>query len=141
MKDIKVFVDSDVVISSLLSKTGAAYLLINSNFPVTKYVSNLSITELKKVIAKLNIENKQLNNVVTLLNKVTINKDSVKKVPDYVHDKNDAHIVAGAIKAKVKFLITYNTKDYKINKLKTDHNIITITPGSFLQYLRGLNLD
>ena len=111
MKDIKVFVDSDVVISSLLSKTGAAYLLINSNFPVTKYVSNLSITELKKVIAKLNIENKQLNNVVTLLNKVTINKDSVKKVPDYVHDKNDAHIVAGAIKAKVKFLITYNTKD------------------------------
>ena len=143
MKNIRIFVDSDVVISSLLSKTGAAYLLVNSSFPTMKYISDLSIMELKKVATKLNIEEKFLDKTIGKLDIIPIKKsaeDIKKDFIRYVHDKDDAHIVAGAIKAEARFLITYNIKDYKTNKLKTDHNIITITPGSFLQYLRGLSL-
>lgn len=144
MKNIKTFLDSDVVISSLLSKTGAAYLLVNSNYPLTKYISTLSILELGKVITKLKITKTTLNETVNTLDIVELEKNA-KKVKEsylnYVRDKDDAHIVAGAVKAKTRFLITYNIKDYKTNKLKMDHKIVVITPGSFLQYLRGLKLN
>lgn len=139
MKNIKIFIDSDVVVSSLLSKTGAAYLLINSNYPITKYVSNLSILELETVIIKLNITKKTLNKAVSNLEVIKL-KESAKKIKEkysgYVNDKNDAHVIAGTVETKAKFLITYNTKDYRTNKLKTDHNAIVMPPGSFLQYLR-----
>ena len=53
-------------------------------------------------------------------------------------DPNDAHIIAGAVKAKAQFLLTYNLKDYKIDKIKKDFGIIVTTPAKFLQYLRSL---
>ncbi|MBI5358733.1 hypothetical protein HZB69_03880 [Candidatus Amesbacteria bacterium] len=125
---MKVFVDSDVIISSLISDTGVASELIN-NFDIKKVVSNLSIKELEIVKTRLNI-NKPLPKLET----VTI--DNVIKYSVYSIDPNDAYIVAGAKQAKVKFLITYNLKHYKIDKIKRELDIIIMTPGMFLQYLR-----
>ena len=42
-----VYVDSDVVISSLLSRTGAAYHLLNYS-TITLIISSTSLTEIKK---------------------------------------------------------------------------------------------
>lgn len=39
----------------------------------------------------------------------------------------------------VRFLITYNLSDYKIERIKDELGIIIITPGQLLQYLRSLN--
>ena len=125
---MKVFVDSDVIISSLISNSGAASELVN-NFEIIKIVSNFSIKELGIVKTRLKI-NKPLPEleVLTITN--------IKKYSIHSSDVNDAHIVAGAHQAKVKFLITYNLKHYKIDKIKRDLNIIIMTPGMFLQYLR-----
>lgn len=137
---MRIFVDSDVVVSSLLSQLGAAYFLLNSN-SLELFISSLSKKELQIVIQRLGIGEGELTmliensfEVIVLSESLTTLKESFKQ---YVLDIDDAHIVAGAKKAKADFLITYNVKDFKIEKIKQDLNILTLTPGNFLQYLRS----
>lgn len=140
MKKVKVFVDSDVVISSLISQKGAANLLLNSD-KVEVVISNFSKKELKKVSEKLDIEQDKLNKLITERLKVVKLKSTLAgtklEFEKYTNDLNDAHIVAGAKQAKVKFLITYNIKDYRKEDIKQDFGIMIITPAVLLQYLRA----
>lgn len=55
----------------------------------------------------------------------------------YVTDIHDAHIIAGAHAANVKYLITYNLKHFQIEKIKNNLRILTMTPAIFIQYLRS----
>lgn len=55
----------------------------------------------------------------------------------YVNDPTDAHIVAGAVNSKSRFLTTYNLKDFKIELIKREFDIIVLSPGTLLQYLRS----
>lgn len=139
---IKVFLDSDVVISSLISQKGAAYFLIQEEINLKLIISNISQEELFRVAVKLNIDQDKTGKLVKeKLKIIQIKKKSehLKKIfGNYVLDLNDAHIIAGAEKAKVKFLISYNTKHFQIDKIKQDFNIIVTTPANFLQYLRSL---
>lgn len=138
---MRIFVDSDVIVSSLLSQLGAAYFLLNTS-SLELFISSQSKREIQIVIQRLNIEESILTalvenslEVVTLSESLTTLEESFKQ---YVLDIDDAHIVAGAKAAKADFLITYNVKDYKIEKIKQDLNILTLTPGNFLQYLRSI---
>ena len=135
-----VYVDSDVVISSLLSRTGAAYHLLNYS-TITLIISSTSLTEIKKVISRRGMEQKQFEQLIQKRLKIVTIKQGVStlkvKYLSYVLDINDAHIVAGAKAAKVDFLLTYNLKHYKTTKLKDDFNIQVLTPALFLQYLRS----
>src|SRR3989344_7684866 len=135
-----VYVDSDVVISSLLSRTGAAYHLLNYS-TITLIISSTSLTEIKKVISRRGMEQKQFEQLIQKRLKIVTIKQSVStlkvKYLSYVLDVNDAHIVAGVKAANVDFLLTYNLKHYKTTKLKADFNIHVLTPALFLQYLRG----
>lgn len=137
-----VFVDSDVVISSLLSTIGAAYLLLQNKTNKYFYISSISKQELERVCKDLSIKKdkleKLINEKLKIVNVDMQIKDIKSKYGKYVYDINDAHIVAGAIFSKADFLITYNTKDYKIQKIKNDLNIIIFTPAMLLQYLRSL---
>lgn len=127
---MKMFVDSDVVISSLISDKGAAYQLLNLNDNnLIRIISNLSQKELKIVMSRLNIDK-------PLPKLEIINIKDIKKYSAYSLDPNDAHIIAGADQSKSRFLITYNLRHYKIDKIKQDLDIIVTTPGTFLQYLR-----
>jgi predicted nucleic acid-binding protein len=142
VKLIRVFVDSDVVISSLLSTSGAAYTLLHDTKEVELYVSNFSTLELERVADRLQLDPKKLQKVIsTRFASVKINQ-SYEKVQEqfahYVRDVDDAHIVAGAKVAKVTFLVSYNTRHFESEKLKRDFKIILLTPGWFLQYLRSL---
>ena len=139
---LKVFVDSDVVISSLISSTGAAFLLLNQTTDIELFISNKSKEELEKVVDRLglsSIELKQLiqTRVTTIHLEKTL-KEIKKEFADHVLDIDDAHIVAGAKKAKVNFLISYKTKHFKADKIKDDFNIILTTPSNLLQYLRSI---
>lgn len=137
---LKIFVDSDVVISSLISTFGAAYFLVNSE-NLTLFISNLSFLELKIVTERLGIDRKKLNVLIKRFNLVRLETTPERlkeKYKDYITDLNDAHIVAGAVKAKVKFLISYNIKHFKVDKIKRDLNIIVTTPAHLLQYLRSI---
>lgn len=135
------YVDSDVVISSLFSGTGAAYYLLNKS-SITPVISSLSVQELKNVISRLNIDQNRLLELTKKHLKLVELKQRIAslktKYSPYVFDVNDGHIVAGAQKEKVSFLLTYNLKHYKIAKIKDDLNIQVITPALFLQYLRSL---
>jgi len=135
------FIDSDVIISALLSNKGASYLLFKlAN--TTRLISNYSLKELSKVANRLNITQKKLNLTTNKCSCITISENLEKiklKYQKYVKDINDAHIINGAVNAKARYLITYNTKDYYSNLIKKDFNILILTPGMFLQYLRSQN--
>lgn len=143
MSGKKVFVDSDVVISSLISQKGAAYLLLNkqkANF----VISNISRVELGKVADRLEINQDKLQTLVKrelkIINLTQKIESIKKKFRDYTSDPDDAHIVAGAAKAKVKFLLTYNLRHFKRRRVSEDLGITVLTPAQYLQYLRSLEL-
>jgi len=144
MGALSVFVDSDVVISSLISSSGAAYFLLKKKIKNLKFfISNISQKELKIVSRRLEIKPDNLERLVKNRFKIVklkeTNKNLKEKYADYVLDPNDAHIIAGAVKSKAKFLLTYNWRHFKREKVKNDFNIIILTPALFLQYLRSKN--
>lgn len=132
----KVFIDSDVVISSLLSTKGAAFLLLSLPNP-KNYYSNIQIKELKIVCNRLGIPQKRLEDILKNISLKNIYPNN-KNYSEYVNDPNDAHILAGAHQSSAKFLVTYNQKDFKIEKIKSKFNITILTPALYLQYIRSL---
>ena len=137
MGKIKVFLDSDVVVSALLSQTGASYDILK-NPQIGKTISETIRTEVIEVAKRLNISFtdekvfKEMEVISLKIDKTRL----VKNYLPYVLDEEDSHVVAGASKAKVRFLLTHNIKHYHTEKIKRDLGIITIKPGMFLQYLR-----
>ena len=141
MAKIKIFLDSDVIIASLLSQTGAANAIVN-NTDLISFISNFSHEELNRIVGKLGADKSKLARLIksrlkTIKLKLSNNK-ILDKFEDYAYDKDDAHIIAGAKEAKAKFLVTFNTKDYKIDKIYQDFDIRVILPGGLMQYLRSL---
>lgn len=141
MSKARIFIDSDVVISSLISSTGAAHLLLNKR--KSKFIiSNISQKELEEVTKRLNLNKgklaslikKKLKTVRLAANLEKINKD----FKDYILDPNDIHIIAGAVKAKAQFLLSYNIRHFKRQEINKDLGIIVLTPAQYLQYLRSL---
>lgn len=139
--ELKFFADSDVIISSLISSSGAAYFLFAQK-QLQPVISNISHQELIVVIHRLNLDQKKFDQLVkyrlTTVNLEISNAQIKKKYHAYVTDINDAHILAGAVKAKVRYLISYNLKHYRIEKIKEDFGIIVTTPALTLQYFRSL---
>lgn len=138
---IPVFVDSDVIISSLLSSTGAAHFLLNETNDLSLFISTLSKEELERVAERLHIEKEALDALLQeRFSTIALdNNEQIKKeYRDYVLDNNDAHVAAGADSAKARFLISYNIRHFKIDKMREDLGIIVVTPAIFIQYLRSL---
>ncbi len=137
---LRVFIDTDVFISSLLSKKGAAFELLTKQSRLKKYISNYSQKEIFRTAQKLKIEKNKVKKKLQQCQQINISQ-SIKKILQtyisYVNDKNDAHILAGAIKSNSKFLVTYNLRDYKINLIKNDFEIICLKPANLLQILRN----
>lgn len=142
MKKIKIFVDSDVIISSLISTSGAAYFLIHKTTEIELVVSNYSIKELNIVVERLQLNKEKLNELINQKFQVVQmlkSLDEIKKqYKEFIYDINDTHIVAGATNGKVKFLVSYNIKHFHAEKLQQDLNILPLTPAKMAQYLRSL---
>lgn len=138
---MNIFLDSDVVVSALLSQTGTSYQLIQS-YNGGCFISSNSFDELNIVCQRLKIPIEKLQYVVEGFLQLVPCKQPLAEIKEtyqqYTFDIHDSHIVAGAKEAAARFLITYNIKHYKIDKINTDFNIVVLTPGKFLQYLRSL---
>lgn len=137
----RVFIDTDVIISSSLSQKGAAYELLDQ-FSIKPFISNFSIEEAYRTSKKIKINLRRLQKQLKKCNEVSISQNIStieKKYKSYVKDITDTHVVAGAVASKSRFITTYNLKDYKIEKIKRDLDIIVLTPGLVLQYIRSLN--
>lgn len=135
-----IFVDSDVIISSLISSSGAAYLLLNTA-KLDFFISDISYKELKIVAERLKLSLKDLNDLITRRLNIVRLKLNLKKIKTkygvYAIDINDAHVVAGAVGSQANFLVSYNLKHFRLDKIKADLNIIVLPPALFLQYLRS----
>ena len=144
---LKIFVDSDVVISSLISKSGAAHLLLfkKDSFKTTTniqfYISNISKEEIKGVIKRLDLGESDFYLLIkNNLNVVKLMHTSLqlkKEYINYTNDPDDTHIIAGSKAAEAKFLISYNIKDFKLEKIHRDFDITLLTPAQLIQYLRS----
>ena len=136
----RIFVDSDVVISALLFGTGAASLLLREK-TLSCLISSVSLTEIIAVSQRLAISKAKLSQLIKenlIQVKLTDSVSALKKkYKMYVVHAEDAHIVAGAIAAQSQFLVTYNLKHYRRDNLKADFEILVMSPGIFLQYLRS----
>lgn len=139
-RELTVFFDSDVIISSLISKKGASFILVN-NKKITKYISNISLKEIKIVIKRMKLNLRSFESILVSFEiiKIKDNLDEIKnKYNKFVTDKNDAHIICGVKESMANFLITYNLKHFNKDLIKQNLKIITFTPALFLQYLRSL---
>ena len=140
-KDV-IFIDSNVIITSLLSKKGASYLLLNQPSNNKFIISSVSKKELERVVDRLEINQDKLQSLIQKrfkMVKLITDLTKIKKdFQDYTSDPDDAHIVAGAAKAKARFLLTYNIKHFKKQKISDDLSIAVLTPSQYLQYLRSL---
>lgn len=124
-----------------MSKTGAAYLLMNDG-RIARFISDVSLLELERVADALHLSQKDLQKLVqTRCDVVAIGdrKNELTRMAEYTRDANDAHIVLGGKLAKAKFLVTYNMKHYRTGKIRDDLGIIVLPPAFLLQYLRSLN--
>lgn len=136
MKAFKVFLDSDVIVSSCLSITGAAHLLLNQN-RLVKFYTNLQKNELKIVFNRLSIAPAKLSQVLKKCTLITIKSPNLNLYSKHTIDPNDRHIIAGAVASGSIFLITYNLKHFRLESLKRDFGLNTLTPAQFLQFLRS----
>lgn len=139
MAKYKIFLDTDVVIASLLSKTktGASYLLINDK-NIEKIVSHSVVEEVKYVSKRYGIDRDLVNEVINKFEvfKFKLTKKQTKYTyGKYVLDQKDSHVVAGAHMSNSKYLLTFNTKHYLSTDIKIDLKIFIKRPGEFLQHL------
>ncbi len=116
-------------------------MLLNEIKQTELYLSNFSIAELERVVARLHINPGKLSCLIAArLTVVEISQSYhavQKQFADYALDPHDAHIVAGAKQARATFLVSYNIRHFQADKLKQDFRLILMTPGTFLQYLRS----
>jgi len=138
MGEIKIFLDSDVIVSALLSEAGASFAILG-NLRISKVVTNTIRAEVFEVARRLGIDLSQ-KDIFHDLEIIALKLDKARLVETYIQyvlDKEDSHVVAGAHKSKVNFLLTHNLKHYRVDEIKTRLGIIVMRPGSFLQYLRS----
>jgi predicted nucleic acid-binding protein len=137
---MRIFIDSDVVISSLLSSTGAAYFLLNQS-KIQPVISSFSLIELQLVAKRLDIPLGKMDQLIKERFEIVkiFQKFSViqQEYGEYVTHTSDSHIVAGASQAKVRFLISYNLKHFKTDKINSELDVLLITPAILLQHLRS----
>ena len=141
MKPQRLFLDSDVVISALISTQGAAFKILEEK-QAQLFISNLSELEIRRVSQKLDVDLLRFESwlkkrlfLVKLVEPLVAIK---KRYGSYVTDPTDAHILAGNVKSLARILITYNHRHFRRDRIKTNLGIILMTPGEYLQYLRSL---
>lgn len=137
MRKIKVFYDADALFSAFYSKTGAASEILKYK-SVEFHTSRKCIREAEEA---LNIkyqkcfDKKFLDNFVVQEN---LGHEEDKSKKKYVLDEFDIHVIGSAVTIKTQFLITYNLKHYKIQKIEDELKIIITDPGNFLFYIRNI---
>lgn len=138
MTPIRVFLDSDVIIASLLSEKGASYFLLHDQSfgNIEFFITDFSFMEIQEVIKRHPIEAEKLSELVEkrlVVKKLDPVSAKQKRMQDFVSDDNDMHIIAGASQAEVKFLITYNIRDFKVDLIHKAFDIKVIKPAGLLR--------
>jgi predicted nucleic acid-binding protein len=113
------------------------------------YWSDKIIEEWRRAIkSKLNKDQQnKLNYIIADLhiefnNSVVVDYEGNLTHKTYNRDKNDVHVIEAAIKAKVNYIVTFNTKDFT-NSLLRKYDMKAVHPDRLLSdliLLRNLNI-
>jgi predicted nucleic acid-binding protein len=139
-KGVKVFLDSNVIISGLFSDKGAPRVILDIlclGLPMlTGVIGEYNLIEIERNLAKkmpdvLPVYRKYL----PLLNLEVIplpSSGEINKLSGTISDK-DIPVLASAIKGDVDFLVTGDKKDFI--KLKGKYSFKVLTPAEFLDVI------
>lgn len=140
---ITVFIDTSVLFSACLSKIGASALILGfcRKNKIKGFISRYVLSEVKRnATHKLDQLGKQRLNFYILqsnLNIVDSPTSEEIKICQEVLNSKDAPILAAAMKNKVNYLITFNTKDFLLPKVKDFVKPLTIlTPRNFVMLVK-----
>lgn len=142
---MKVFIDSSVIIASLLSATGGSTLAIL--FCETKmidgFISPEVVKEIKLVIErKFPEKKKQFEKILTETNLRSIklkDKKLITRAKKWIKDPNDAPILAAAKQANVDYLITLDIRHFiKDPNVTKKSGMRILTPGDFLEVVKQM---
>lgn len=138
---MKVFLDASVILAGLASKTGGSNVLLqlSEKGRLKAVTSNLVLEEIKRNIKK-KFGERQLVAFAEWLRKtkpkvVAVNEKEIESYKEIVASK-DAHVLAAADKAKVKYLVTLDKKHLlSINQETTSLPFKILTPGDLVNLL------
>lgn len=140
----KIFLDASVIFSALYSKSGGSRYIfkLSKKGNIQAATSETVIQEVERNLKKLDQFNKD-NFQNFLLKYPLIIRESItkKEIKPYLNkvDKKDAHVIAGTILLKCKFLITLDKKHLNNPRIKKKFKEIEITsPKNFLQNILTL---
>jgi predicted nucleic acid-binding protein len=143
MSKFNIFLDSSALIAGVISKNGAAYVLLElgEQEEIRLTISEMVITESERSIAKKSP--KSLNDLRAALKlanlQVVQDPSSEEKEANLylISDPDDVPILLAAMKAKVDYLATHNRKHFLDDLTVAEKSGLKIgTPGDVLAWLR-----
>ncbi|MEP7136709.1 MAG: PIN domain-containing protein [Chloroflexota bacterium] len=143
MSELNIFLDSSALIAGVISKNGAAYILLElgEQAEIILTISEMVVTESERAIAKKSPKNlKNLQETIKAVNmKVVEDPSPEEKAANLylIDDPDDVPILLAAMKAKVDYLATHNRKHFLDNPNVAKNSGLRIgTPGDVLAWLR-----
>jgi len=139
-----IIINSNILFSSLIKEDGftrAALLVLKNTSNVKLLIPNTVVNEFKINLSEISrksglssknvlITFEKLLENVERLNELDL-KDEIKEGIKYVKDEKDTPFVAVALKYRPAYILTYNVKDYKKEKLEK-LDILVVTPKDAL---------
>lgn len=140
---ITAFIDTSVLFSACLSKIGASALILGycRKNKIKGFISRYVLSEIKRnAVKEFDELKKQRLNFYILQSNLNIAEnptlDEMKIYQEVINPK-DVPILAAAVKNKVDYLITFNTKDFLLPKVKDFVKPLTIlTPKDFVMLIK-----
>jgi predicted nucleic acid-binding protein len=143
MPKFNIFLDSSALIAGVISKNGAAYVLLElgEQEEILLTISEMVVVESERSIAKKspgNLGNLREAMKAAKLNVVEDPSSEEKEANLYlIDDPDDVPILLAAMKAKVDYLATHNRKHFLDNPKVAERSGLKIgTPGDVLAWLR-----
>lgn len=143
MAKFNIFLDSSALIAGIISKNGAAYVLLTlgEQEEILLTISEMVVTESERSIAKKAPKNlTDLRKAIKTANLEIVQDPSPeeKEANLYlINDPDDVPILLAAMKAKVDWLVTHNRKHFLDDPKVAEKSKLRIgTPGDVLAWLR-----
>ena len=143
MSKFNIFLDSSALIAGAISKTGAAYVLLElgEQEEILLTISEMVITESERSIARKSPNNLSgLREAMKAANlKIVQDPSGEEKEANLylIDDPDDVPILLAAMKAKVDYLATHNRKHFLDDPGVAEKSGLKIgTPGDVLAWLR-----
>jgi len=138
----RIFLDTNVLIAGLLSRTGASavILALAESEEIIPVISRQVLVEADRTfLAKFPQLIDRYRTFITNLAPLLVDDPSVAAVrrAAQVIDLDDAPILAAAQQAQVDYLITLNTKHFLTPKARAFLPASIVTPGEFLAAFRN----